>query len=358
MVSTMNRFETLSTRSGFNSTVRHIKNSISLLGSLAERSNLGDLLFERLEDPDLKRENITAIVRMILVDKFGYSCVSRNLRGIRENLNEIAAEVNKWDNVDLIVAYHHPDVGLIVANPKKAEQLEAFGSLRKRELAVVYAGRLDKGTDVLCSTAADLLIQLLEGFQPSIPAALYKGTFPTKKAKKSELAVALPVSAKKGTGKGPAGTSNAKTPAANQGKRTNEVKVMPAPAALATKVQAVPVSTAAPQRGARMTPMYSVIVQNELFHNGNVEAWKRIIASFKEKNPYLEVHIYYDGERIVNINSLFKWGKVKHGSSIQFAVSGDDIKDVAKLQRYLIQGASHMFESFLHGPVSTVLKLF
>ncbi len=107
-----------------------------------------------------------------------------------------------------------------------------------------------------------------------------------------------------------------------------------------------------------MTPMYSVIVQNELFHNGNVEAWKRIIASYKEKNPNLEVHIYYDGERIVNINSLFKWGKVKHGSSIQFAVSGDDIKDVAKLQRYLIQGASHMFESFLHGPVSTVLKLF
>jgi len=356
----MNRFETLSTRSGFNSAVRHIKGSISLLEALAERSNLGDLLFERMDDADLKSDNLTAIVRMVLVDKFGYACVSRNLRGIKENLNDIAAEVSKWENVDLVVVYHHPDVGLIVANPKNAEQLEAFGSLRKRELAVVYAGRLDKGTDTLCSSAADLVLQLMEGLQPSIPQTLYKGSFPTKKIKKSEVPASSKGAGEKESGKKPAATKNTKIQAPKQGKKAVEAKVesAAAPAPTALKAPAAPLASAAPQRGARMTPMYSVIVQNELFHNGNVEAWKRIIASYKEKNPNLEVHIYYDGERIVNINSLFKWGKVKHGSSIQFAVSGDEIKDVAKLQRYLIQGASHMFESFLHGPVSTVLKLF
>jgi len=57
--------------------------------------------------------------------------------------------------------------------------------------------------------------------------------------------------------------------------------------------------------------MYSVVVQNELFHNGNVEAWKRIIDSYTTKYPGLEVYIYYDGERIMNINSLFKMGKGK-----------------------------------------------
>ncbi|MDR2103259.1 MAG: hypothetical protein LBP42_04045, partial [Treponema sp.] len=108
----------------------------------------------------------------------------------------------------------------------------------------------------------------------------------------------------------------------------------------------------------RMTPMYSVVVQNELFHNGNVEAWKRIVASYNAKYPELQVYIYYEGERIMDINSLFKWGKVKHGSAIQFAVAGSDIKDVAKLQRYLIQGASNQFEAFLRGSVSNVLKLF
>jgi hypothetical protein len=108
----------------------------------------------------------------------------------------------------------------------------------------------------------------------------------------------------------------------------------------------------------RMTPRYAVVVQNELFHNGNVEAWKRIIASYNAKYPNLKVYIYYDGEPILDINSLFKWGKVKHGSAIEFAVAGNDIKDVAKLQRYLAQGASHQFEAFLHGPVNTVLRLF
>jgi hypothetical protein len=107
-----------------------------------------------------------------------------------------------------------------------------------------------------------------------------------------------------------------------------------------------------------MTPRYAVVVQNELFHNGNVEAWKRIVASYKAKYPALEVFIYYEGERILDINSLFKWGKVKHGSAIEFAVAGNEIKDVAKLQRYLAQGASNMFEAFLKGSVSSVLRLF
>jgi hypothetical protein len=115
---------------------------------------------------------------------------------------------------------------------------------------------------------------------------------------------------------------------------------------------------AAPTGPVKMTPRYAVVVQNELFHNGNVEAWKRIVASYKNTYPNLQVFIYYDGERILDINSLFKWGKVKHGSAIEFAVAGSEIKDVAKLQRYLAQGASPQFEAFLRGPVNNVLKLF
>ena len=36
----------------------------------------------------------------------------------------------------------------------------------------------------------------------------------------------------------------------------------------------------------------------------------------------------------------------------------DEIKDVAKLQCYLKQGASHMFEAFLKFPPGKVLNLF
>jgi len=49
-----------------------------------------------------------------------------------------------------------------------------------------------------------------------------------------------------------------------------------------------------------------VNVTNELFHNGNVEAWKRIIDSYRYKYPALDVLIWYEGERINDINALFK----------------------------------------------------
>ena len=49
---------------------------------------------------------------------------------------------------------------------------------------------------------------------------------------------------------------------------------------------------------------------------------------------------------------------MKHGSNIKFAITGDDISDVAKLQRYLAQGASHLYEAFLKGPVNSVMALF
>jgi hypothetical protein len=115
---------------------------------------------------------------------------------------------------------------------------------------------------------------------------------------------------------------------------------------------------AAPSAKKRMTPMYSIPVTNELFHNGNVEAWKRIIQSYNHKYPGIEVFVFYEGERIHDINTLFKWGKVKHGSAIMIAVAGDTIQDVAKLQRYLRQGASPAFEAFLRFPVNTILNLF
>ena len=107
-----------------------------------------------------------------------------------------------------------------------------------------------------------------------------------------------------------------------------------------------------------MTPKYSVVVTNELFHNGNVEAWKKIIQSYNNKYPGLEVMVWYEDERINDINSLFKWGKVKHGVPIMFGVAGDEIKDVRKLQRYLFEGASHRFEAFLKGDFDRVLDLF
>jgi len=330
--------DVLSTRDGFNTAVRYIKNMVEIASS-AGSNNLGDILF-KLDDEDITSEKIGLILRMLLVDKLGYKTASTNLSGTVNNLSLVAKEFSKWNGIDLVAAYHHPELGLLVANPKNAEELSDFGELRKYELMAIYAGYYGKETDENCLKAAELALRIFEGSKVKVPTTMARGKYAAKKVSKPKKAAPPPP--------------------------TKHVKPRTAWEAAAAKAKAkrpAAVVQAAPQvkpagGPVKMTPRYAVIVQNELFHNGNVEAWKRIVASYKAKHPDLQVYIYYEKERIQDINSLFKWGKVKHGSAIEFAVAGNDIQDVAKLQRYLTQGASHLFEAFLRGPVNTVLKLF
>ena len=326
----------LSTRSGFNSAVRHIKQTMDIASQ--SNANLGDVVYE-LDDEELTGDKIGLLLRMLLVDRLGYKCASTNLSCAIKDVSVLAREFGKWTGVDLVAAYFHPEMGLLIANPKIAEELAGFGQLSKNELMVVYAGLQGKETDENCQKAAELALRLFDGSKVTAPTFLTRGKFMAKKVTKPKKETEKKAAPKKAAPK--------KAPAAKKAPAKK-----PAVKKAATVVQ---VKAGAP---ARMTPRYAVIVQNELFHNGNVEAWKRIIASYKAKHPALEVFIYYEQERIHDINSLFKWGKVKHGSAIEFAVAGNDIQDVAKLQRYLAQGASHQFEAFLRGPVNTVLKLF
>ncbi|MCL2093861.1 MAG: hypothetical protein FWH12_06670 [Treponema sp.] len=331
--------EVLATRAGFNSAVRYMNKTIDISGTLKSNINLGDLLYERA-DENLSGERSALLLQMILVDKLGYASASANLESIAADVPSLAQEFSSWKGVDLIAAYHHPDLGLLVANPKIAEELQNFGMLRRHELIVIYAGKGESPTDESCKKAAHLALELFEGKKPKAPADLLKGNFTAKKLAKPVVKEAAPKAAKATSAKAP--------PPAAKGSAARA-----APPVITTVAPAV--TTGGP---VRMTPMYSVVVSNELFHNGNVEAWKRIIDSYNAKHPELQVFIYYEGERILDINTLFKWGKVKHGSAIMFAVSGNDIKDVAKLQRYLVQGASSQFEAFLQGSVGSSLRLF
>ncbi|GHU96942.1 hypothetical protein FACS189483_01440 [Spirochaetia bacterium] len=344
MGSTAANLEVLATRPGFNSAVRHITKTLRIIESLGDTVNLGDILFEP-GDPELTGERIGLILRMLLVDKMGYSVFSSNLASTAADIPSLAAEFEKWKAVDLVAAYHHPDLGLLVVNPKSAGELAGFGMLRERELLVIYAGKGAAGQDAQCQKAAVLAAALFAGEKPKTPADLYAGKFTTKKTR----AEAAP---RRAAG---AADKKARRPE-NTGKKAEAVGqprfriAVPPPASAASF---------AVMRPVEMTPLYSVSVRNELFHNGNVEAWKRIIASYNARYPNLQVYIYYEGERILDINALFTWGKVKHGSTIHFAVVGNGIRDVSKLQRYLAQGASPQFEAFLRSPmVNGVLRLF
>jgi hypothetical protein len=317
----------------------------------AGKDNLADLLY-RIEDEEMDGSRSALVLNILLVDKMGYKVVSANLTSAAADISSLAKEFEKWKGIDLIAAYHHPELGLLVANPKIAEELTAFGSLRKRELLVVYAGKGNVAADADCQKAAELAIRFFEGSKSGVPASFLRGSFAAKapKVKATPKTPKVPKTAKT--------TRAAKPAAVRRAPPTVKPAVPEAQRAAPPVVTAAAPPVAAPAGPVKMTPRYAVVVQNELFHNGNVEAWKRIVASYNNTYPNLQVYIYYDGERILDINSLFKWGKVKHGSAIEFAVAGNEIKDVAKLQRYLAQGASHQFEAFLRGSISNVLKLF
>ncbi len=338
-------FQALSTRSGFNRSLRHFKSVTEILEDFEGFRNLADILNEKLGEKELELTQLSPIVHALLVGhpKYNYRCSSYTLKVSRDEFAPLCDEVKKWNSVDLLLAYFHPDIGLTLINPKNQAHWSMVQGLKKNELITIYSGAFtDKGDDKLMVEAINKVIQLLDGKKISTPAAFTKGKFKPPRLLKAKKETLPKVKRKI---------------AAAKKKPVREFK-KPAVREQAPAVAAPAVAAPPPGAAVRMTPKYSIPVTNELFHNGNVEAWKKIIESYNSKYPKLEVFIFYDGERILDINTLFKWGKVKHGSAILVAVAGEDIKDVAKLQRYLRQGASHLFEAFLKFPVNTVLNLF
>jgi hypothetical protein len=335
----------LSTRTGFNRSLRHFQAVNDVVPDFEARVNLADALNERLDEKAVQPNQIAPIVNALLVGhpKYNYRSRSYNLTRNIEEFEPVVSEVLKWNAVDMVLAYYHPDLGLTLINPKNKQHWESAQSLRKNELLTIYCGTLtEKAPETLLETAIDAMVSLLSTGKVRTAPSLVQGKFKWKAPKAP--APAKPKAPKK-RGRPPARARVRKAPAPAAGS---------APAA----PQATTAAAEAPAKARRMTPMYSIPVSNELFHNGNVEAWKKIIQSYNAKYPGLEVFIFYEGERIHDINTLFKWGKVKHGSTIVIAVAGEDIKDLAKLQRYLRQGASPAFEAFLRFPVNTVLNLF
>jgi len=330
--------EALGRRESFNKVVNNVKTVIEIVSELENNYNLADILNDFIDEQKIDNDAASAIINSLLIDKYNYAVLSANLR---ENLDEeelknIANELTRWQAVDLVCIYFHPELGVKAINPKLTLSWEIVKNLKKYELINIYAGSIKgKLDDELKKLALENCLALLNKEKIKVPSTLLRGNIKVKIRKKKE-ARPEPVKKKKA---GP--------------KAFKAKGVLKAP-------QKDKAACGAEAQGGqkKMTPFYSIPVTNELFHNGNVEAWKKIIESYTTKYPENEVYIFYEGERIHDINSLFKWGKVKHGSVILIAIAGSNVKDVSKLQRYLRQGASPMFEAFLKFPVNQVLNLF
>ena len=341
MLDSLGFYVPLATKQGFNASVTHIQNALSLLDASNVKKNIADEIGILLENKELINEEIPAFLSVILLDMWGYKSISKNIREITTTPTTIITEMAKWKGVDVVIGYHHPDLGFLVINPKNPANVSLFEMLKKNELLNIYVGKQDKGRieDSVAEMVFNAFFDLLSGIKPSVPTKLLNGpfVFTAPKAKKQQA---------KGQKR-----KTVKDSATAKVKPTTKNIAQAKQAAASAQIQV-------PSGKTRISQQISVVVTNELFHNGNVEAWKRIIRSYNARYPHNRVIVFYDGEQIVDINTLFKWGKVKHGSSIQFAVSGEEIKDLSKLSKYFAEGASPRFEAFLRGSPSTVLNLF
>jgi hypothetical protein len=309
----------LSRRAGFNTALRHFKATTAFLKPMERGENLADLVATALEDGSITRSQVRPIVSALLPDKYSYRALSRNAVHTIETPEQIIDTLSKWTALQIIVAYEHPEAGVFLINPVSPPSWEAALPLLKDELLVVYAAAVP-GAEVSDDALEKAVIDIHAVLAGERPRGRKEYTLPEGVTRAA-----------------PEPSRQAPPP-----QRGDEAK-----------------PAAAPGGGKRrITPRYAVVVTNELFHNGNVEAWKRIIASYRSSYPALEVLIWYDNERINDINALFKWGKVKHGTPIMFSVAGEEIKDVSKLQRYLFEGASPRFEMFLKGGIDQPLELF
>ncbi|SIQ75798.1 hypothetical protein SAMN05920897_11472 [Alkalispirochaeta americana] len=309
-------YDLLSRRAGFNTALRHFRLATSLLEPVSKGANFADLVAAKLDEEAISRDQVRPLTSALLVDKFSYRTRSCNAPITIESASFITEALSDWTALQIVIAYEHPQAGLLLINPQNPQSWEPALPIICDELLVVYLDSIP---------GVDLSPETLERALGDVQSILAGRT-----VNHTDQRYRLPEGAK----------PRAVTPP----------KVTPS--------GTPPGSAKKPGGKKRITPRYSVVVTNELFHNGNVEAWKRIIASYRTTYPDLDVLIWYDNERINDINALFKWGKVKHGTPIMVSVAGEEIQDVSKLQRYLFEGASPRFEMFLKGGIDQPLELF
>ena len=349
----INDYLSLSTRAGFNKSLSHFRMVSGIVDQLDKGANLADIIDKLEKSKKVEKAQIGPILNAIVIDRLGYSHLSFNLPVGLDEFEGICKNLGGWNRLEVIVAYHHPQLGVNLINPKEATHWEAIRELDRDELVVLYVQAIQEEDRGLERPALEAVRDLLLGKEVSdtkqFGGATPKAPPPPTPPKESKIpvqtapAVSTPTEAAVSPPSPPPPTPPQDSSAADGDKAPGKEEKA-APSASRGKM--------------RMTPKYSVQVSNELFHNGNVEAWKNIVESYMTKHPGVEVHIFHDGQKVNNINALFKWGRVKHGDVILFSVAGDEIKGVAKLQRYLYEGASLRFENYLKKDVNKVLNLF
>ncbi|MBU3915213.1 hypothetical protein KKA14_06725 [bacterium] len=308
----------------YNTLEKHLAVISEIQAKVLNGRNLADIIWDLETSHSISKKQIPSIVHTLLIEKMRYSCLSFNLSTTLSDWKKIHQTVKDWNQFTTIIAYYHPQLDISLINPSNEEHWARIESLASYELMVIYTKALDS---VMRSDEQKILSDL---------KAVCSGVYDGDSAKYQSMTI----EEKK------VETETVPELENNMGIATPDPESLPAS------------QTPQEQNKRRVTPKYAVQVTNELFHNGNVEAWRNIIESYEKTNPGSTTLLFHNGQRIKHISALFKWGKVKTGDSIFFSIVGEEIKDVAKLKKYLSHGASHDYKHFIKKDVNVVLNLF
>lgn len=328
------KYAYLGDKNNFNQILRYLVSVTNIVETVKKGTNPADVLNKLVQENVIHSEQLLPMLSLILLGKLQLPLHSVNLKEDRNDFTKIIKTCTKWRNIELICVYQHPSIGVVLINPAKKEHWEAIQNLKKSELMTIYAyykshsKNMSEGAKTKIATQAiDIFVAMLEGRE-------------TKLSSEFESCAVTPLS--------PSQTSLRGEPSQKATRR---------PVPVATK-PSQPETGLKPTGKITLTPKYSIVVTNELFHNGNVEAWKNIIESYQLAHPSSKVIVFHEGALIQDLNALFKWGKVKNAGLLFFQIRGVKVKNVSKLQKYLFEGASPRFEAFMKHDVNKALDLF
>lgn len=301
-------YYSLASKSSFNKALRHFFKVTDIVDEVESKNNIADVINNELDEEEIEPSQVLPIIGSVIKDKFKYTYDSYDIPNNLKDFKKIITETEKWTAMDILLVYFKPNDKVCLINPKNVDHWQYARELSANQLLVVYSKYIKEegGNTKLEKESITAIEEMIAGKDVFINKEFIDKTVTVKKAAPKKVE---------------AGATT------GSGKRTT-------------------------------TPMYSIQVTNELFHNGNVEAWKRIMESYKNAYPDLHVDVFYENEQIHDLNALFQWGKVKHGGLIFIQVAGENIRGVSKLQKYLFEGASQRYEIFLEGSVGSVLQLF
>ena len=335
---------------GFNDSIKYIKIANIISKFLTAGCNFSDII--NILSGKIKNEHILYFLKIFLVDKFQYQYYSFNLKKDFSEVSMIPDLIGQCNLINTNIVYHDIVLGISCFNPQNSNHWQNV-ELNKDNLISIYAN------------TKPAIKPLLKDYFKNID--LFFSGFVTKISFDEQLSGEYPIVKSVAAAKKAMEIAKKNREAEKEDKQVKATQVAGNQVAgnqvagdQVGKTQNASVTTTVHKssKKKKTTPKYSIQITNELFHNGNVEAWKNIIESYNVAYPDIELLIFFQGSKVTNVNSLFKWGKVKNGDVILFCLIGEEFKSISKLQRYLFEGASNRFERYLKKDINKTLNLF